>query len=460
MNPLPLSRVVAHHRPDTPLAVHHGRVFCHGDFARHVGGMLAAVNRQPDKKRWALFSDDAYPFAVGFFALLHAGRDIILPGNLTAATRERLGEYSDGLVSDSDNADIRLALEDCSPAQPLPPMDDRQSRVTIFTSGSTGAPKAIEKKLQQLDNELQSLESGWGSDLDNARIIATVSHQHIYGLLFRVLWPLASGRVFYSEQVLDNGLIHQHAISDNVPLAWVASPAHLKRLYEGLDWQAVAGRIVRVFSSGGPLPAESAAHVLQLLGQSPVEVLGSSETGGIASRCQGTDGNLWRPLAGVTVDTDNDRRLFVRSGHVNSDGSWYRTDDAAELQADGRFRLLGRLDRIVKLEEKRLSLVELEAAIIDSGYAREAYCWVMPPEQGRLRQTLTATVVANDSGRQVIDRDGRSALVKLLKSALQQGFELSLIPRKWRFVEQLPVNAQSKINIQAIEALMHNDATP
>ena len=53
---------------------------------------------------------------------------------------------------------------------------------------------------------------GWNPGLDDAQrflqadpeaflwterdgdIVATVSHQHIYGLLFKVLWPLAAGR--------------------------------------------------------------------------------------------------------------------------------------------------------------------------------------------------------------------------------------------------------------------------
>jgi len=39
-------------------------------------------------------------------------------------------------------------------------------------------------------------EDLWGETLGKLPVISTVSHQHIYGLLFRLLWPFSSGRVF------------------------------------------------------------------------------------------------------------------------------------------------------------------------------------------------------------------------------------------------------------------------
>ena len=462
MNRLSLAQVAgATVDPQRRVALHHGRPVSHADFVADIKKMLARLQAEPRRQRWGLFCEDAYPFAVALLALLHSGRQVVLPGNLTASTRQRLAGHIDGLISDTGTDDIALnTLADWpAAALPLPVLDPAQSRITIFTSGSTGEAKAIVKQLAQLEAELNSLEAGWGAQIGDAAVIATVSHQHIYGLLFRVLWPLAAGRCFYSEQVLDNGLVFHHADASTGPLVWVASPAHLKRLYDGLAWPSVADTLRCVFSSGGPLPAEAAAHVADWLGEAPVEVFGSSETGGIAFRQQQQGNTLWQPLAGVAVRAGEDGRLQVRSPHVNRDDSWYQADDAVRITADGRFELLGRLDRIVKLEEKRLSLVEMEQAIIATGLAAEVFCWVRPAEQGRLRQTLTATLVASPAGQALLDSSGRSAVTKLLKSALAERFELSLIPRKWRFVPQLPVNAQSKIDIPAIEALMNDDTT-
>lgn len=455
---LPLSRITAPRQSEVIIAMHRQQPVTHTQFSASVAALVQQLQQYPQKQRWGLYCEDALPFAVAFFALLHSGRQIVIPGNLTAATREKLTAYVDGLISDQHDADLTPSVDAQADASALPVVNAAISTVTIFTSGSTGEPKAIVKQLSQFEHELASLQQCWGEQLADARVMATVSHQHIYGLLFRVLWPLATGRIFYSEQALDNGLIHHEASHSPQKLVWIASPAHLKRLYEGLDWPVLTHRIARIFSSGGPLPAEAAQQVLQLLGQAPTEVFGSSETGGIAWRQQQQGNLLWQVLPGVDIQVDTEQRLQVRSAHIHTDGSWYSTDDAATLQTDGRFELLGRLDRIVKLEEKRLSLVELEQAIIASRWVSEVYCWVLPPAEGRVRQTLTATLVLNDEGSAMLAAHGRQSLIKQLKQHLQQTFELSLVPRKWRFVEQLPMNAQAKIDRLAIEKLMSHDA--
>ena len=58
-----------------------------------------------------------------------------------------------------------------------------QAQLYFYTSGSTGQPKKIPRSLQQLFNEVCGLDASF--DLpEQAIAIATVSHQHIYGLLF------------------------------------------------------------------------------------------------------------------------------------------------------------------------------------------------------------------------------------------------------------------------------------
>ncbi|MCO6705214.1 AMP-dependent synthetase, partial [Streptomyces sp. CHB9.2] len=66
----------------------------------------------------------------------------------------------------------------------------------LSTSGSSGEPKLIAKQLFQLANEVAALECLWGASLGAATVLGSVSTQHIYGLLFRVLWPLCAGRPF------------------------------------------------------------------------------------------------------------------------------------------------------------------------------------------------------------------------------------------------------------------------
>ena len=58
-----------------------------------------------------------------------------------------------------------------------------------------------------------------------------------------------------------------------------------------------------------------------------------------------------------------DAQLEVTSPHLpNAD--WWRTQDRVEADAGGGFRLLGRADRIVKVEERRVSLTALERQLL------------------------------------------------------------------------------------------------
>lgn len=112
--------------------------------------------------------------------------------------------------------------------------------------------QAHRQSLRQMANEVQALEQLWGADLGDACIIASVAAQHIYGLLFRVLWPLCAGRSFVRTQLAFPEDM-QRASREHPAFAWIASPALLKRMADNLDWPALSP-VRRVFSSGGALP--------------------------------------------------------------------------------------------------------------------------------------------------------------------------------------------------------------
>jgi acyl-coenzyme A synthetase/AMP-(fatty) acid ligase len=61
----------------------------------------------------------------------------------------------------------------------------------------------------------------------------------------------------------------------------------------------------------------------------------------------------------------------VRSPHLEDD-NWLTLADRAARIGEQRFLLLGRSDRIVKIEEKRISLSAMEATLLASGLAAEA----------------------------------------------------------------------------------------
>ncbi|MFJ3009856.1 AMP-binding protein [Pseudomonas fluorescens] len=393
-------------------------------------------------QRMAVHLEDAADLAIALLGAWRAGVSVLLPSDLQAQTRQRWSSEVDLWLSDhADDAHLNDLLQ---PALPGAELGLEQCRLSLCTSGSSGEPKRIDKTLRQLANEVEALEQLWGADLGEAWIIGSVATQHIYGLLFRVLWPLCAGRPFGRKQLAFSEDL-QRASREHPAFAWVASPALLKRMGDNLDWPALSA-VRRVFSSGGALPADAAQSLQQRLHQWPTEILGSSETGGIAWR-QGA--SLWQPFAGVELSQDSDGALLIASPYLPA-GHVEHTADAARIAADGRFELLGRLDRIVKLEEKRISLPMLEQALIAHDWVAEARLGVVQEN----RAVLGALLVLSDAGLFALREQGRRSLTEALRKHLSQHCEALALPRRWRLVRQLPLNSQGKLPQADIEALL------
>ncbi|OFJ42242.1 AMP-binding protein [Pseudomonas koreensis] len=403
---------------------------------------VAAGLQSRGVKRLAVHLEDAADLAIALLGAWRAGVSVLLPADLQAQTRQRWSQEVDLWLTDQPG-DAQLH-DFTQPGLPGAELDLDQCRLSLCTSGSSGEPKRIDKTLRQLANEVEALEQLWGADLGEACIIGSVATQHIYGLLFRVLWPLCAGRPFVRRQLAFSEDL-QRASREHPAFAWVASPALLKRMGDNLDWPALSA-VRRVFSSGGALPSEAAQSLQQRLQQWPTEILGSSETGGIAWR-QGE--SLWQPFAGVHLSQDSDGALLIASPYLPA-GHVEHSADAARIAADGRFELLGRLDRIVKLEEKRISLPMLEQALAAHEWVAEARLGVVQEN----RASLGALLVLSESGLFALREHGRRSLTETLRKHLSQHCEALALPRRWRLLRQMPLNSQGKLAQADVEALL------
>ncbi|MEB0208524.1 AMP-binding protein [Pseudomonas sp. CCC3.1] len=400
---------------------------------------LAGGLQQRGVQRIAVHLDDAADLAVALLGAWRAGASILLPADLQVHTRQRWDAHVDVWLTNS--AELEALYGAPLPAAEL---DLDACQLSLCTSGSSGEPKRIDKNLRQMANEVEALEQLWGHELGDACLIASVAAQHIYGLLFRVLWPLCAGRLFARQQLAFPEDM-QRASLEHPAFAWVASPALLKRMADNLNWPALS-QVRRVFSSGGALPSEAAHALQQRLGQWPTEIFGSSETGGIAWR-QGP--TLWQPFAGVQLSQSEDGALRIASPYLPP-GHIEQTADAARIEADGRFELLGRLDRIVKLEEKRISLPMLEHALTQHDWVQEARLGVVNEN----RASLGALLVLSASGLFALREQGRRALTQTLRQHLGQHCEALALPRRWRLLRQMPLTSQGKLPQAQVDALL------
>ena len=287
MSYLPLSHLLACGRPDDyPVALTEGNILSFGEFRSdvlHNAYILESIGC----RRGALVCQDSYWFAVGLFALLHTGAAVVMLPNGRPGTLESLsGEY-DLLLSDGTEGQTEtICLESnqgwprSSDIDPIAGFDASDAIIDCYTSGSAGMPKRVPKAVLLLEREVAVLDDLWRTQIGMGPVLSTVSHQHIYGLTFKLLWPLCTGRPFV-------GSTHQHweaIAADMYPdRTLVTSPAHLSRL-GGLDAIAFDRRPSMVFSAGAPLPESAASMAKAILGTAVTEIFGSTETGAIATR--------------------------------------------------------------------------------------------------------------------------------------------------------------------------------
>lgn len=433
-------------------------------FEQHVKQLTQQLKQQSEL-RWAICCEDSYYFAVALMAVCHSGKQPIIPGNLQPAALTELAQQFDAVLYDAaiDVADLPLncklplplglevtscqGLEATNPDVDFTVLSDLT--VTLFTSGSSGQPKAIEKPLAILEREVAQLNATWGEQLHGALIASTVSHQHIYGLLFRILWPLSAGRAFlrhdwqYPEQIV------QHADRDTV---LITSPALLKRLQDF----ACQTPYRAIFSSGGPLAFEAAQHSFQLFNCYPNEVLGSTETGGIAHRQQRSPQQPWQAFVGTKIALNPEHCLRILSPLIPQDQSdghhWYQTADQCELIDEQHFVLKGRADRVIKIEEKRISLTEIEKRLSQLDEIADV---AVVPFQDNNRLITAAAITLTAQGESVLEKLGKGRFVLMLRQALHQWIEPVGIPRRFRILDEIPLNTQGKRLISDIERLFH-----
>jgi acyl-coenzyme A synthetase/AMP-(fatty) acid ligase len=429
------------------------------DFQARVGALARRVAALP-RGRVALYTADSYAFAVGLFAIWHSGRLAVCPPNGQPGTLAALSDMVIAAVSDGPGpvpGRPLLAVDDERRAAPgvrgFAPLPTDAVVAELFTSGTTGRGKAVAKTLAHLEREVQGLEARFGPVVAGAPALGSASHQHLYGMLFRVLWPLAAGRPFHARPLLhaEELLSRVHALG---PCVLASVPAHLKRLAGREEFATLARGCRVVFSSGGPLDAGTAERWERTVGEAPFEIFGSTETGGIAWRQQGRGrkGEPWTPFAGVRVRQDEDGRLRVYSPTVSlgDEGEGFALGDRVRLLPDGRFVALGRADRVLKIGEKRLSLPDMEERLLEHPWV-EAVALLSLPQRGELR--VAAAVVLAERGRAALQARGRRAVGVELAAALSREWDRVLLPRAWRFVEALPEDAQGKLTQRGLREL-------
>jgi len=327
----------------------------------------------------------------------------------------------------------RHARCDRAPAAELDPgallLPAPQELALLYTSGTTGQPERHVKSARQLLGEAEVLGPLLGLGPGSV-VLSTVSLHHLYGLLFGLLAPIKAGASVVSDEASDPSHFHPHRVAEAVReygvTHLVTIPAHVRSL---LDAAVPLHGVAEVVSSAAALPPAWAAELEQRSGARVLDVLGSTETGGVALRRTAREPS-YRPFPGVSVRAGAEGLMEVRSALAGEEP--VHTGDRIELLDDGTFRHLGRDDGVIKIAGKRFSLQELEAGARDVPGVTDAVAFVRPKEDARGNEVwLVACGSALDRAQ--------------LRAELGRRIDPVLMPRRLRILERLPRDARGKV---------------
>lgn len=411
---------------------------------------------RPGSQVLLVFEGDRYALAAALLGSLHRGHAIALPPNSRRDSILAVREHPSTVAVAHDTQagleiDVPALLAGARDAAPLarPIRSPADVMATVFTSGTTGPMTAWKKSSAELIGEALGLARAFGIGPED-RILATVPAGHIYGLLFSVLLPLVTGAAFCRETPHHAEAV-AHAARRHGATVLASVPAHLRAL--AASEAGALAPIRRVFSSTGPLPEATAFDFARRHALPITEILGSTETGGIAHRSRNPDAasnahaDAWQPFEAVRVSVAPSGHLCVDSPYLYADlPRPFQTGDLVSALPDGRFEHLGRADGIVKIAGHRVALGDVEEQLRACAGVEDAAVVAIPAEGARGHQLLAVVAPAD-------------LAIGALRERLLERFVPTCLPRRIRCVEALPRESNGKLGREKLLRLFALDAT-
>ena len=386
--------------------------------------------------------------AAALLASLGGGPEMLLPYGFSSRALARMQQVTGFTTAIADVArDFPAGVNILSPdlessADPaiLSKPELQAGLLRIFTGGSTGSPQIWAKTAENIFAEAIFLARHLAVTEQDC-IVATIPPYHIYGLLFSVVLPLVSGAAVIEGTPSFPGDIAE-AVQEHGGTILASVPAHYRVLRE----RKIAGSSLRLaVSSAGMLEAadNDAFSFINRVGI--VEVYGSTETGGIATRnrSQGEDNFTAFPTVSWKI---TDGRLAVCSPYISPDlsletkGFFITADRVKSCGANG-FLLKGRADGVTKVGGKRVDLEEVRMLIKKQDGVADCAVIALPESGGR-GHVICALVQGDD-----VNTD-------FIKKVLADRLEPYALPRMIKTVTRIPTMENGKYDRDAILHLL------
>lgn len=406
-------------------------------FSEFVADVQFLSNQLLKKQGDVLIScQSRYAFSVALLAAWKTGKVAILVSNTNQDVLTKVGETFD-IACYCDDAWATTSRQTLVTVEQtmMFTFPSEQIAVRLYTSGSTGEPKAIEKTLGSLWHEVESLESSL--DWLASPLVASVPAYHLYGLTFSVLLPWCLGVPLVDEMPLHADEV-ETCFQQTGAKTLVTVPIHLKALM-GAN---VSLKTKQCIVSAAPLPHES-AKVFRIKYQADaLEIYGSSETGVVAYRKQLED-EAWTCFPQVKIAADEAGLLEVSSPFIyvkstgNSKKNVFHSSDKVVLHDDKHFTLEGRMDAIVKIAGKRISIVNIEQCLMRCQGVKDAAVVAIPAKSAVRDWAIWAAIAVEDEA---------SCDFLAIKRELRTWIDGVAIPRRMVKRTSLPRESNGKLS--------------
>lgn len=404
---------------------------------RFIGDQL------PHKRYVVNMCQDRYAFLIGLAAALCHDQTTLLPPNQSPEILQQLThEYPDcyyltdgqepiagleGLSLNLDSIPDQATMEN-------PQFLDTHIAAIAFTSGTTGTPRPNLKSWESMVQIAQKTGERLAlAKNDPVTIVATVPHQHMYGLETSIMlplqqgWAIDSGRPFFPEDIAS--VLHEQQSQRIL----VSTPIHLRACIMA---QPRFPEVAYTLSATAPLPKHVAKQVETLFHTTMVEIYGFAEAGTIATR-RPIQEDSWTLLSELTL-VSHSHGYAVSTPYFSEPVPIPDTIQSANLK---QFTLEGRPSHLINIGGHRASLDVLNMQLLSiDGVVDGAF--FMPEEKEESITRLVAFVVA----------PGKTS--ETILAALRTKIAPVFLPRPVYLVDTLPRNHTGKFVKEEAETLL------
>ncbi|MBU1232986.1 MAG: fatty acid--CoA ligase family protein [Proteobacteria bacterium] len=396
---------------------------------------------------FCLAAEDKSLIAAALLAALATGSVLLLPHSFSGRALQQMQDLTGFKAAIVDVArDLPQGTECIAAAsgEELTPLSfakvsAQTELLRLFTGGSTGAPKIWSKTAGNIFGEAFFMARRYTIGPQDL-IAATISPYHIYGLLFSVMIPLvASARVLAETPCFPAEIVT--IVQQEAATIFASVPAH----YRVLRGRETSTALRLAFSSAGMLEQADNAEFCARNEVPVVEVYGSTETGGLATRNRKDGEEYFTPIEPVEWKI-REERLYVRSPFLSPDvpgnqEGYFLSGDRVNAQGESSFSLHGRADAITKVGGERVDLDEIRDVLQNQPGVEE--CVVVPLVDPGGRQNRIAALVR-----------GQEIDLGLLKKGLAASLEPLALPRLIKNVPHIPLTKSGKYDRDAIISLL------